>query len=168
MIDIFSLLFSNDETAKPAADRANGPQSLAAQCPEANLMLEVLIDAVHLIVDVRQTSAKQIKRAAAEARGWIESEESEDLFSFVSICETLSFDPNWIRKGILARAPAKEPPCVDPPPIDPFPDRRCEHYAGLITHSRRCLGRNSWRCYCCRRCRLACPKIPLDSVSTSA
>ena len=55
--------------------------------PEKKLMLAILKDAIE-----------------CEDKEWILDEsESEYLFSFKNICETLGFNPNYLRKGIMVK-----------------------------------------------------------------
>jgi len=68
--------------------------------PEKALLLAVLDDGVRCFQDniFPQNKKKQI--LFEEAREWIFSDESNEIFSFVSICNALGFDPNYIRRGL--------------------------------------------------------------------
>ena len=46
----------------------------------------------------RRTRKKQL--LFAEAQAWLFSDESNGIFSFVSICALLGFDPGYIRRGL--------------------------------------------------------------------
>ena len=68
--------------------------------PEKALLLAVLDDGVRCFQDnvFPQNKKKQI--LFDEAREWLFSDESNGVFSFVSICAALGFDPNYIRRGL--------------------------------------------------------------------
>ena len=68
--------------------------------PEKALLLAVLDDGVRCFQDnvFPQNKKKQI--LFDEAREWLFSDESNGIFSFVSICAALGFDPNYIRRGL--------------------------------------------------------------------
>jgi hypothetical protein len=68
--------------------------------PEKALLLAVLDDGVRCFQDnvVPQNKKKQI--LFDEAREWLFSDESNEIFSFVSVCNALGFDPGYIRRGL--------------------------------------------------------------------
>ena len=68
---------------------------------EERLRLAVLENAFEYFqkyVLARKPSGKQLFR---EAEGWFLERDSEGLFSFENICETLGLHPDHIRKGLL-------------------------------------------------------------------
>jgi hypothetical protein len=68
--------------------------------PERALLLAVLEDGVRCFQDniLARNRKKQILFEEAEA--WLFSDESNGIFSFVSICAVLGFDPSYIRRGL--------------------------------------------------------------------
>ena len=74
---------------------------------EERLMLAVLENAVEHFqkyVLARKPSGKQLFREAEE---WFLDKDSESLYSFENICDTLGFYPDHIRKGLMAWKEAK-------------------------------------------------------------
>src|SRR5262247_233155 len=74
---------------------------------EERLMLAVLENAVEYFqkyVLARKPSGKQLFREAEE---WFLDKDSESLYSFENICDTLGFHPDHIRKGLMAWKEAK-------------------------------------------------------------
>ena len=68
---------------------------------EERLMLAVLENAVEYFqkyVLARKPSGKQLFR---DAEDWFLDKDSEALYSFENICDTLGFHPDHIRKGLL-------------------------------------------------------------------
>ena len=68
---------------------------------EERLMLAVLESAVEdfqKYVLARKTRGKQLFQHAED---WILEKDSEELFSFENICETLGLHPDHIRKGLM-------------------------------------------------------------------
>jgi hypothetical protein len=74
---------------------------------EERLMLAVLENAVEYFqkyVLARKPSGKQLFRETEE---WFLEKDSEELYSFENICETLGLHPDPIRKGLLVWKEAK-------------------------------------------------------------
>jgi hypothetical protein len=74
---------------------------------EERLMLAVLENAVEYFQKyalARKPSGKQLFQEAEE---WFLDTESEALYSFQNICDTLGFHPDHIRKGLMAWKEAK-------------------------------------------------------------
>jgi hypothetical protein len=74
---------------------------------EERLMLAVLENAVEYFqkyVLARKPSGKQLFQEAEE---WFLEKDSEELFSFESICDTLKLHPDHIRKGLMLWKEAK-------------------------------------------------------------
>ena len=68
---------------------------------EERLMLAVLESAVEdfqKYVLARKPRGKQLFQ---HAEGWFLEKDSDELFSFESICETLGLDPDHVRKGLM-------------------------------------------------------------------
>ena len=69
--------------------------------PEKRLMLAVLEDAIACFqkyLHARDGKGKTLFRDAAQ---WIEEENADWLFSFENICETLDFNPRYVRDGLM-------------------------------------------------------------------
>ena len=78
---------------------------------EERLMLAVLDSAVEdfqKYILARHTSGKKLFQKAEE---WFLEKDSEGLFSFESICETLGLHPDHIRKGLMVWKEAKLKDC---------------------------------------------------------
>lgn len=71
--------------------------------PEMELVLGVLEDALRSVLRVRDTSSAAQRREAAEDLAWIESDDDGYLYTFVSVCQRLQLDPEWIRRLVRAR-----------------------------------------------------------------
>ncbi|HLN87282.1 MAG TPA: hypothetical protein VK200_12490 [Candidatus Limnocylindrales bacterium] len=84
---------------------------LAAVCPETALMYAVLEDAF-LCFHQRIEREPQLIERAREAEDWFFSDDSRWLFSFLSVCATLSLEPHYIRKKLRQWTPA----CLDNAP----------------------------------------------------
>ena len=70
--------------------------------PEKKLMLAILEDAVACFQ--KYVSARDGKGQVLfqDAEGWIMEENDDGLFSFAHVCETLGFDPAYLRQGLKA------------------------------------------------------------------
>lgn len=69
--------------------------------PERVLMLAVLQDAVVCFQDHVRAKCKRKQALHREAEEWILSNDRSYLFSFENVCETLGFDPDWMRDGLV-------------------------------------------------------------------
>jgi hypothetical protein len=69
--------------------------------PERVLMLAVLQDAVVCFQDNVSTTCKRKQMMHRDAAAWIESTERSYLFSFENVCETLGYDAEYMRQGLL-------------------------------------------------------------------
>ena len=75
--------------------------------PEKRLMLAVLEDAIACFqkyIHARDGKGKTLFRDAVE---WIEEENADWLFSFENVCETMGFDPQYVRDGLMRWKEAK-------------------------------------------------------------
>jgi hypothetical protein len=68
--------------------------------PEKALLLAVLDDAVRCFQDNVLSQNKKKQLLFEEAEAWLFSDESDGVFSFVSICALLGFDPGYVRRGL--------------------------------------------------------------------
>ena len=87
------------ETILPAQyfDRIQIDASLQ---PEKRLMLAVLEDAVGTFQKYADVSGRRARRLFAEAEEWFASNDQQWPFSFVSICQGLGLEPEYIRRGL--------------------------------------------------------------------
>ena len=72
---------------------------LTAVCPETALLYAVLEDAF-LCLDKQFETDERLLLRAREAEDWFFSEDSRWLFSFVSVCDALGLDRDYIRKKL--------------------------------------------------------------------
>jgi hypothetical protein len=79
---------------------------LAAVCPETALMYAVLEDAFICFHKQFETDQRFLA-SAREAEDWFFSDDSRWLFSFVSICEALGLDQEYMRKRLKHWTPAR-------------------------------------------------------------
>jgi hypothetical protein len=69
--------------------------------PERRLMAALLEDAVACLAKDPGRCSRRQRKSFEEAREWIGSRDSEDwIFSFTNVCETLGFDPDYLRSGL--------------------------------------------------------------------
>jgi hypothetical protein len=77
---------------------------IPTQNPEANamkrLMLAVLQDALRCLQTYAESRNPAHRQAFAEAETWILDRRAEEPFTFVSICEALAIQPDYLREGI--------------------------------------------------------------------
>ena len=69
--------------------------------PEKKLLMAVLEDAIACFqkyIFARQGKGKALFQ---DAEDWIMDESADGLFSFAHVCETLGFDPAYLRQGLL-------------------------------------------------------------------
>ena len=87
------------ETILPAQyfDRVQIDASLQ---PEKRLMLAVLEDGVGTFQKYAHATGRRARRLFAEAEEWFTSEDAEWPFAFVSICQALSLEPEYLRRGL--------------------------------------------------------------------
>ena len=73
--------------------------SFATVCPEAALMYAVLENAFLCFRKQFQTDGRRMHQAQ-QAQEWFFSNDSDGLFSFLSICEVLGLEPEYMRKKL--------------------------------------------------------------------
>jgi hypothetical protein len=78
----------------------NSRVSLATVCPETALMYAVLEDAFVCFKKQFEIESPGIQLTAREAGEWFFSDDSRWLFSFVSVCDALGLEPEFIRKRL--------------------------------------------------------------------
>ena len=74
---------------------------------EEKLMLAVLSDAIELFQKHVLSKDESGKNLFREVEEWFLEKESDQLFSFEYICETLEIHPDYIRQGLLSWKEAK-------------------------------------------------------------
>jgi hypothetical protein len=74
---------------------------------EQRLMLAVLRDAVECFQDYVLAHYIWEKKLYQEAEDWIFEKNTDWLFSFENICETLQLNPDYIRRGLVVWKEAK-------------------------------------------------------------
>ena len=67
---------------------------------ERRLMLAVLEDAIGIFLRHRSGGDPRSCRLFAETAEWIASDDAEALFSFLSVCDALGFEPTCLRRGL--------------------------------------------------------------------
>src|SRR5262245_13271104 len=67
---------------------------------EERLMLAVLQDAVDCFQQYAFSECTREKQLFNETERWVLERNSDSLFSFENICETLQLDPGYIRRGL--------------------------------------------------------------------
>ena len=68
--------------------------------PETALLLATLEDAIDCYKKYSSVQNKLGRERFREAEYWLMEEKDNRLFSFVSICEVLGLDPQYIRHGL--------------------------------------------------------------------
>ena len=66
--------------------------------PEKRLMLAILEDAINCYQDNLLAQRSRARRLFTEAEEWILERGSNWIFSFTNICETLGFNPEYVRQ----------------------------------------------------------------------
>jgi hypothetical protein len=69
--------------------------------PEKSLMLAVLEDAVYCFQANLMAQSGRRKKLFKETEDWITAQDDDWIFSFVSICEILRLNPEYVRQGLL-------------------------------------------------------------------
>jgi hypothetical protein len=75
-------------------------------CPEMSLMYAVLEDAFRCFHKQFETEKRFVQRTR-EAEKWFFSDDSHWLFSFVSVCDALGLEPEYIRKKLKHWTPSR-------------------------------------------------------------
>jgi len=71
--------------------------------PEKCLQLAVLSDAVQTFQQCAGVERKRAQRLFAEVDDWFASDGADGPFAFVAICDSLGFDPDFVRSGLRRR-----------------------------------------------------------------
>ena len=76
-------------------------QETSGRQPEKSLMSAVLLDAIECFQKYPVLHDEYENRLFREAENWILDNDREWLFSFINICDALTIDPQYLRKGLL-------------------------------------------------------------------
>ena len=69
--------------------------------PERRLMVAILEDAVSCLSRNPRRCLRQQRKSFEEAHSWINASDADGwIFSFINVCETLGFDPGYLRRGL--------------------------------------------------------------------
>jgi hypothetical protein len=69
--------------------------------PEKRLMLAVLEDGVACFQKYLHARDGRGKRIFRETEEWVTAEPSDAPFSFINVCETLGFNADYLRRGLM-------------------------------------------------------------------
>jgi hypothetical protein len=75
--------------------------------PEEKLMLAVLQDAIACFQKYAFARERKGKMLFQETEFWVQNTNSDWPFSFANVCETLVFDPDYLRQGLAEWKAAK-------------------------------------------------------------
>jgi hypothetical protein len=75
--------------------------------PEKKLMLAVLEDAIACFQKYAFARDGKGKMLFQDAEDWVQDTNNDWLFSFANVCETLGFDPDYLRQGLAHWKAAK-------------------------------------------------------------
>lgn len=68
---------------------------------EKRLMLAILEDAIFCFQRYLGARRRKEQRLFEETETWIMESESDWIFSFESVCQSLKLDPGYVRRGLL-------------------------------------------------------------------
>jgi len=68
--------------------------------PEKRLQVAVLADAVNTFHRLASRERARARRLFAEVEEWFASDDADTPFTFIGICDSLSLDPTYIRRGL--------------------------------------------------------------------
>ena len=68
--------------------------------PEKRLQVAVLADAVLAFHRWAGVEHPRARRLFAEVDAWFASDDADGPFTFITICDSLSFDPAYVRRGL--------------------------------------------------------------------
>jgi hypothetical protein len=120
------------ETILPAQyfDRIQIDASLQ---PEKRLMLAVLEDGVGTFQKYAGVTGRRARRLFAEAEEWFGSDDMEWPFTFVSICQALGLEPEYLRRGLRKWQVEQNARGTDSSKVVRFPFRRVNGRRHSIT-----------------------------------
>ena len=120
------------ETILPAQyfDRIQIDASLQ---PEKRLMLAVLEDGVGTFQKYAGVTGRRARRLFAEAEEWFASNDGDSAFTFVSICQALGLEPEYLRRGLRHWQTVQATRGQDSSKVVRFPFRRVNGRRHSIT-----------------------------------
>lgn len=71
--------------------------------PEQELMLAVLCDAIECILKYCAEPLPVRARLYEEAQEWVFAQDDKAPFSFLNVCDGLNLNPEYVRRGLLAK-----------------------------------------------------------------
>ncbi|HWP24339.1 MAG TPA: hypothetical protein VNM15_09215 [Candidatus Binatia bacterium] len=71
--------------------------------PEQELMLAVLCDAIECILKYCAEPLPIRARLYEEAQEWVFTQDDKAPFSFLNVCDGLNLNPDYVRRGLLAK-----------------------------------------------------------------
>ena len=77
-----------------------GSMGANSLCAEQRLMLAVLVDAINILQGWNRMGSARKRRAFAEAGQWVTAQGRSYPFSFDSVCDALSIDPEMLRERL--------------------------------------------------------------------
>jgi hypothetical protein len=97
----WELLYDSAADAGTSLNESSGSTAFGAKmCPETMLIYAVLNDAIRSFQKQFAVDSPSVQRAAAEAGEWLFSDDDRALFSFVSLCDVLGLEPEFIRRRL--------------------------------------------------------------------
>ena len=78
----------------------DGPFAGARIQPEKRLQVAILADAVLTFHRWAGVGLPRARRLFAEVDAWFASDAADGPFTFITICDSLGFDPAYIRRGL--------------------------------------------------------------------
>ena len=76
--------------------------------PEKRLQVAVLADAVLTFHRWAGVEHPRARRLFAEVDAWFASDDADGPFTFITICDSLGFDPAYVRRGLRQWRPYEE------------------------------------------------------------
>lgn len=69
--------------------------------PEKRLIWAILEDAIHSFQDNVWSQDRRGKKLFEQAEEWITKTDRDWIFSFENVCDSLGFNPEYVRQGLL-------------------------------------------------------------------
>ena len=97
------LEFDSEPTGWHKRHRLDDCQDNLYHQPEKMLMFAILVDAISCFDKLSAAAGMGRRRRWLEAKNWLWSNRQDWPFSYRNVCESLGFDPDYLRRGLLAR-----------------------------------------------------------------
>jgi len=101
--------------------------------PEKRLMLAVLEDAVGTFQKYAVATGRRARRLFAEADDWFASDDTTWPYGFLNICQALSLEPAYVRRGLRRWRDGQVVDAQHPGNVIRFPFRRVNGRRHSIT-----------------------------------